>query len=77
MQTQDVQGNELQRGDFVELTLGAMLPDRENAPNGTGQIVHIFTKGADEGIHIRFKEGMRKVNTGLAVQKVPFENLCD
>ncbi len=73
----DVQGNELRRGDFVELTTGAMLPDYENVPKGTGQIVHIFTEGKTKGIHIRFKEGMRMVNTGLAVLKVPFVNLCD
>lgn len=28
----DVHGNEIRRGDFVQLTMGAMIPDYENAP---------------------------------------------
>jgi hypothetical protein len=77
MQTKDIHGNELQRGDFVQLTTGTMLPDYENASNGPGQIEHIFTEGKMKGIHIRFKEGVRVLNTGLGCEKIPFENFCD
>lgn len=63
----DVNGVELARGDLVELSDAMKLDDPfNNSGLGVGEVIHTFSTG----IHVRFKEGMRKANTGKAFRKV-------
>lgn len=69
MQTKDINGIELVRGDFVQLEHTAFVLD-STLPRTIGQVIHVFVNSKDKGIHINFGDRICVANNGVLLRKV-------
>ncbi len=65
METKDVNGLEIKRGDIVRPSISSCALDPTQANIGTGQVIHVFS----DSITVKFKDRTLVANSGLALEK--------
>lgn len=64
--TTDVNGEEIQRGDWVRMAVSQVVLDPSVGKLGSGQVIHVFT----DSIHVQFRSGVRRGTSGKCFEKV-------
>jgi hypothetical protein len=65
METKDINGLEIKRGDFVRPSMSSCALDPTLSNIGPGQVIHVFS----DSITVKFATKTCVANSGLALEK--------